>query len=37
MPRYTSAESIETISSGSFSAALIAVADLPLAVGPSSA
>src|SRR5687767_6078900 len=37
MPRYTSAESSDTISSGSFSAALSASADLPLAVGPRSA
>src|SRR5688572_22793171 len=37
MPRYTSAESMDTISIGSLSAALSASADLPLAVGPRSA
>src|SRR5688572_8480117 len=37
MPRYTSAESSDTISTGSLSATWIAAADLPLAVGPRSA
>src|SRR5688500_15986578 len=37
MPRYTSAESMDTISIGCLSAALMASADLPLAVGPRSA
>src|SRR5688572_11450942 len=37
MPRYTSAESIDTISSGRRSASRSASADLPLAVGPRSA
>src|SRR6266404_4790343 len=37
MPRYTWAESIDTISSGRRSASAMARRDLPLAVGPSSA
>src|SRR4051812_14620410 len=36
-PRYTCAESIDTISSGTRSASAIAIWDLPLAVGPSRA
>src|SRR6186997_1810663 len=37
MPRYTSAESSDTISTGSLAATFSASADLPLAVGPRSA